>query len=222
MPRRSGRTAKSDTCLVPFHYIVTSSLNSGAGVFNVSPNSTLSPRSATEADAWAHFRVRSFAFRLPPRASTLNPIAAGYVGALEDTPPATIANVMELLPAVYLPGAQTIPSDWVRPSRADLAGPFPWYKTVPGTADATEEQPGQVVIAGSTTEAYSVEVKGVFEFKTSVATANTPVALEAHRMLMEDRRQRVVARERASLMRVLAPEQRVPTPTSAALAAGKS
>jgi hypothetical protein len=109
--------------------------------------------------------------------------------------------VVELLPCAVLGGRQTTPTQWVTPSASELAGPLPWYKTIPGAADTTEEYPGYLCIAGTTTEAILAEVQGVFEFKGAVATANTPAALKLREELRQVRR---AARERVERQRLLA------------------
>ncbi len=200
MPKRSG----GDRQMCPFHSFIPVALVAGAGVISVSPNSTLSTRSSVEADAWAHFRVRSFAVRLhPPASSVTNPQAIGYVGGVQDTPPSTLSQIMELLPSTVISQETTVPTEWVRPSKADLAGAFPWYKTQNGAADLTETAPGQMVYAGTSTDTVFIEVRGVFEFKTAVSTGNTP--LEA-RLALECRLAREAtarARARVQLLSIL-------------------
>jgi hypothetical protein len=91
----------------------------------------------------------------------------------------------------------------VNVSKSDLAGPFPWYKTVVGTADATEESPGLVTIAGTGTDPFVAEFRGVFHFKTSVATANTPMALNLRRRIHEERALGAIIAQKNVLMRIL-------------------
>ncbi len=191
---------------MPFHTIVRSTFTSGSiGPVALSPNSTISPRAATEADAWAHFRVRSFKFRLHPTGSVANDQVAGYIGGVQDTAPTTIATAGELLSSCLLAGDATVPTEWCSPSKSELAGPLPWYKSVAGAADPTEESPGIFTVVGTGTDVVLFELRGVFEFKTSVATANTPLARAAHEQLRRERLALAVAKERAVLLKILAP-----------------
>ncbi len=88
-------------------------------------------------------------------------------------------------------------------SKEDLAGPLPWYKTIPGTAGATEEAPGVVCLSGSGTEPFTLEMRGVMEFKTSVATGNTPSAVKLAAMRRQERQDLADRRERDKLVKVL-------------------
>lgn len=186
---------------MPFHEVSSGAF--AAGVFTFLVNPAAFPRVILEADVWAHFRIRQFSFRLLPTSPSTVPMAAGYIGGVEDTAPSTLVQVSELLPSCIKGVGQTTPSNWVRVPRADLAGPFPWYKTVLGTADPTEESPGQFVCVGTGTEAFLVEFKGVFEFKTSVNNANTPLARELRARIREERIKVVRDSERAALLKVL-------------------
>lgn len=188
---------------MPFHFVQQGALVAGVVTLTCSPT-FLSLRALTEADTWTHFRIRSLKFRLlPPTAAPAQCQAAGFVGGMQDTPPASIANVVELIPACVLGSRQTVPTGWMSPSKSELAGPLPWYKTIPGSADTTEESPGQLVIAGSTTEGYVIEYFGVFEFKGAVSTANTPSAIKLREELRALRLARADAVERERLLAVL-------------------
>jgi len=212
MPKKNGRKAGGkggDSSVVPFHTFVSTALSGGGLLsFSLAPNATVSPRSLIEADAWAHFRVKAFAFRLHPSASAVTGIQqGGYVGGVQDTTPATSAAIGELLPSVVLVPKQSVPTEWVRPSKSELSGPLPWYKTIPGAADPTEESPGSVCFVGGLTDVINIEMRGSFEFKTAVATANTPMAMQAINSLREERIRGVVIRERELLLKILAPQQ---------------
>jgi hypothetical protein len=132
-----------------------------------------------------------------------NAMATGFVGGVQDSPPATVAQTMELLSSCIQSSFATVPTEWVRVSKSEMAGPLPWYKTVQGTADSTEESPGQIVITGNGTDSFLVEYRGVFIFKTSLATANTPVALALRQRVREERQRAVQTVERNDLLRVL-------------------
>ncbi len=206
MPTRKGRKLggrAGDSCTMPFHSLFNFTLVSGNSSFNLGPNSSVSPRSLIEADTWAHFRVKSYSFRLHPSATVRAIQTCGYVGGQQDTNPNTIAQVMELLPSAVLAAGATVPTEWVRVPKSDLAGPLPWYKTIPGTADVTEESPGTVCFTGTSSDVVQLEQRGVFEFKTAVATGNTPLAVAARSKLREERVRIALATERALLLKIL-------------------
>lgn len=208
---------KKDSEVVTIHGYVSAALVSGASNAQVSPSglSGLSTRLLAEADSWCYFRVRSLKFRLHRSGTATNPQAIGYVGGSQDTLPATIATIMELLPAGYMAGSYTKPMDWISVSKGELAGPFPWYKSINGTADTSEEGPGYICIAGSTTDNFVYELYATFEFKTAVAPANTPLARQALQALQTERKEKELLRERAALLRVLAMPPTVGRPTTA-------
>ncbi len=197
---KKRRQPGGDGCLFPFHTQFSSVLVSGANAQPFAPTNTITPRGSTEADSWAHFRVRSLKFRLHPNGKTL---AVGFCGGVQDTPPGTIAAVMELLPSAYITSSTTTLPGWTKVPAKDLAGPLPWYKTVAGSADATEEAPGFLCVAGTGTDTFELELMGVLEFKTAVATANTPLQSHLRALLHKDRVDREIQRERALLLKIL-------------------
>lgn len=203
------RTIK-DSQSLPFHVLSISAQTAGAFSTPLSPTTVGSTRAAAAADEWAHFRVKRLRFRLHPSVAATVPQAFGYVGGIQDTPPATVATVCELLPSCFISlnttangNKQTVPTEWVNVPKPDLAGPLPWYKSIPGGADATEEAPGLLVGAGTGTENLYIELRGVFEFKTSVAPANTPLVLELKAKVREERVALEKDRERTHLLGVL-------------------
>jgi hypothetical protein len=205
MPKggRKGGRGRQDSCLFPFHNILQSALTGGVNAFIVSPNNSLSPRALTEADCWTHFRVRRLRFRLHPQGAGNTLQAVGYIGGIQTTAPATVAQVGELLPSVPLGGDANCPTSWVNVSRGDLSGPLPWYKTIPGAADAEESAPGALCVAGTGTDTFCLEMSGVFEFKTAVATANTPFAVELRERLRTEMIRLVRTAERERMLKVL-------------------
>lgn len=203
--KRKG--ASKDTSMFPFHGIVAVALTAGNYSQSLSPqgltNAGLS-RVVVEADNWAHFRVRSFRFRVHHGAIT-GDLAVGYVGGVQDTAPATKGTLMELLSSVYHGSTYTEPSKWVKCSASELAGPLPWYKSIPGTADSTEEAPGVFVASGTGTDTIVVELEGVLEFKTSVAPANTPAQLKLLEQLRLERQRVANDAARTRVIGLLSP-----------------
>lgn len=199
---------------MPFHHlqIITQSVTSGQ--FNCNPTG-LSTRALSEADNWAHFRLLRLKFRIHPQeafpVSGTNDntrVILGYIGGIQDTPPTTLADIMELIPSVYRSGFTTMPTKWMTISPKDLAGALPWYKTIPGTADATEEAPGQLcygMFGSGSTQTVGLEWEGVFEFKTSVSATNTPLAAKLREVVREERKKAADESERKKLQQVLAP-----------------
>ncbi len=212
-----SRKGSRDVCEVQFHGIIAATLTAGVQQLLLNP-SVLSgvgmSRLGTVADTYAHYRVKQLAFRLMPGAARSNDMAAGYVGGVQDTPPSTNAQVMELLPACYLGLSQTVPTEWVRVPKADLAGPLPWYKSLTGGADATEEQPGAIfVTAVAATDPFDLEIRATYEFKTAVAPANTPAAVAARRTIREERIALERKRESGAVLGLIA-KAAVGTPTA--------
>ncbi len=195
--------ARRESVITPFHSFVAQNLVAGAANFGLSPNAVLSQtRLPALADEYAHFRVKEFSFRLHRAAITGN-MAAGYVGGVQDTVPATQAQIGELLPSCILPPGNSVPTEWVRVPKQDLAGPLPWYKSVVGAADATEEAPGIICVVVTGTDPILMECRGVFEFKTAVATGNTPLLLEARLKSLEAKKTAQVQRERERILETL-------------------
>jgi len=204
MPRKNGRKSNgsgADSCLIPFHFCFNQALVAGVGGSGFTP--AIFPRLAVEADAWAHFRVKRLSFRLHPTSPKTAAQAACFIGGLQDTPPGTFSAVSEVLSSCINAVGSTVPSEWVHVQKSELAGPFPWYKSVAGTADSTEEQPGSFQVVGTGTEIFTLEFRGIFEFKTAVATVNTPVALFARKQLHQERVNAELAMSRATLLKIL-------------------
>jgi hypothetical protein len=200
----SKNQVKRDSCLMPFRFIQVGPLVAGVFAMTANPNG-LSPRALVEADTWTHFRLKSLRFRLHPVSNTSTTYAtAVWVPGIQDTPPVTRATSSELLTAAVLGGIASVQSDWASVSKSELSGPLPWYKTIQGTADATEEAPGQLIVIGTATETFVLEIMGVFEFKGSIATANTPAAVKLREELRAFRLQQVNSREKDRIVSVLA------------------
>jgi len=109
------------------------------------------------------------------------------MGGVQDSTPAGVAPVMEMIPSLYVSSTiQTIPQ-YVSVPRADLAGPFPWYKAIPGTADVTEEAPGLLVgyTNGVAAQTVIIEVDGEIEFKTAITSIATPEEAELRARILE-------------------------------------
>lgn len=208
MPKRNQN---SDSERMPFHVIIEQALN-GGGVFNFACYpANFGTRCPLEADNWAHFRLKALSFRLHVPALVAGGIssyqAAGFVGGVQDTLPSTTQQVMELLPSVFRGPVpyDTVRTDWCHVPPKTLAGPLPWYKTIVGTADSTEEAPGVLCVAGVATDVIRLEVRGVFEFKTAVAPANSPLEVELRARLRAAAAEHARLAEQSRLLRTLSP-----------------
>lgn len=201
---------------VPFHNFIPVSANATttSSQVNLSPNSSISPRALAIADAWAHFRMRNFMFRVLPSPVIADAdtesmvIDVGVMGGIQDSIPLAGVSIRELIPSTHLNSGMSVPTQWVNVPKPDLRGPLEWYKTIPGTADPTEEAPGLLVysMTGTGSVAYTIliEVRGVFEFKTAVATGATPLMRELLSRLHEEKERVVREREKNQVLRTLA------------------
>ncbi len=187
---------------MPFRFMATVTLSSGVSGISVSPNSFLSPRAATEADAWAMYRVNRLKFRLHRVNFTVQQGAA-YLGGVTDSTPTTIAQLSEAMSFTFISPVETVPSDWAVVRRADLQGMHPWYKTVAGTTETAEEIVGSIFLVGTGAENVFLEVMGEFEFKDSIATADTPLGRSLRLQIQAERRRVAAEKERNRLIAVL-------------------
>lgn len=185
--KNKKQRGQEDVIFEEFSMLIVATLSSGAASINVSPNSTISARSATVADTYSLYRMKSFRFRLH-RASTLSSAqVACYVPGIADIPPSTLSNAAEVLYHVMMMPVYTIPSKWCHVPLSELRGYQPWYKTIVGTPDPAAEILGVLAIAGSGSDTYSLEIAGCFEFKSPIASANTPAMQAAYRLIREER-----------------------------------
>jgi len=200
---RKNNKSPSDVEVFHIHGLiqdVAAALNRSYGL---NPNNLGFTRLLAAADSYAHYRVKSMKFRVHSNNSA-DTTAVGYVGGVQDTLPSTSLQVLELLPSVLVGPAQQVPTNWVKVQPNDLAGPLPWYKSLLGTSDSTEEQPGFLVLTRATASTpIQVEVMATYEFKTAVAPANTPMMVK---LASEVRAARLLAhraREAAALRRAM-------------------
>lgn len=206
MPRKSSEIES-----VPFHGVWDPSSAVSQELLNLNPTNMAAAgftRLASVADNYASFRIKSLRFRLHPLIVTATSDAAVcFTGAVQDTSPTSVAQVMEVLPSLLMVMYRTTPTEWKEVPKADLCGPLPWYKSLLGTADPTEESPGLIVLVKAATALMgpSVEIEGVYEFRSAIAPANTPMLLKLQAEVAAARRTAVIQREREALLRVLAP-----------------
>lgn len=203
MPRKNRKKGVSDSQLLAFHCLVSTTAASNSVAVSVSPSglAAFSTRLVTAAEQWTKFRVLSLKFRSHPTATALS---VGYTSGIQDanTFSGNIA-LMEMIPAAFQAAVRVDPTEYVRVQKIDLVGPLPWYKSLTGGADATEEAPGQLVVrTAGASDAVLIELRGVMEFAGSVPPANTPEELALVRKLFQLRRDRALAAERAAAFRL--------------------
>lgn len=198
------KNPKGDGMVMPFHILASGTVTTNVAAFSVSPSSLSSfqTRLTTEADSWTKFRFQNMKFRLHPNGTSY---AVAYVPGVQDANTfASAAAAMEVVPCAYMASTTTDPSEWIHVPSEDLRGVFPWYKSIAGGADSTEEAPGQLSIySGNASGAYLIEIRGRIEFAGSVPPANTPEELALLRALRLKREKEVRERERAGLLSVL-------------------
>jgi len=113
---------------------------------------------------------------------------------------------VEVLNSTIMSANDTVPQEWSVVPALELAGPFDWYKSIPGAADVTEEEPGLLIVTGAVAaDPFLLETFGVFQFKVATSTGNTPEELRLVAELRAIALARAQARARASAIRLLAP-----------------
>lgn len=201
---KNNKSKGADSILLAFHLFCSGTVTLSVAAFSVSPSglSSFQTRLSAEADAWTKFRFRSLKFRIFP---TGNGYTAAFVPGIQDTNTfASQAAASEVVPAANLTTSTSVPSEWIKVPDQDLRGVFPWYKSLAGGADSTEEAPGQFSIYSSAANgAYSIEIRGVIEFAGSVPPANTPEEVALLKALRARREREARERERAGILSVL-------------------
>jgi len=136
-----------------------------------------------EADNWALFRFDRLRYHLCRVGTLTSYQLAVFQGAVQDTAITTLAQAGVVLNRSFLTGVETVPTPWCLVQPKITAGQFVWYKSVPGTMDASEEAPGLISVTGTGTDNYLLEVEGVVCFKMQLSQSNTPMALYAREVL---------------------------------------
>ena len=166
--------ARNQIVKIPFKSMQTLSASAGSAVCQVYPGAFA--RVLEIADAFDEYRVTSLRYRIHPMStSRVNIHTLAYYPGVTDTPPATFTAGAENTFSTVLAIATTVPSEWKNVPRAILQGYFQWYKTVVGSVDTSEEVQGNLYATSGTTEAITIEVEGVFEFKGPAGTGTTPM-----------------------------------------------
>ncbi len=185
---------------VPFRYFWSTVLVAGVNALPTSPTqSGYSSRLAGVADNFNLYRINRFRFRMHPVANTgVSRVTAAYSPGVSTTSPSTLALIGEFLYTATMgpAGGQTVPSNWVNVPRQLLQGQLPWYRTIQGSQDASEEDAGYIYVAGTSTDAFVIEIEGEYEFKDAIDPGLT---LETR----VQRREIALARRREKLLAIL-------------------
>jgi hypothetical protein len=192
---------KSQITKVPFHILFTQVLTAGSGNLALTP-ALLGTRLGVIGDGFEEYRLTALKYRLHPGGAAVKggdcQVASFYPGIVDSTSSLTATAVSEVVYSTIMGARATTPSAWGVVPRAVLSGPFPWYKTIASTLDASEETQGYMLIAGNGSDSYQLEAAGVMEFKGSSATANTPMALVDIRRRQRERLLQVIAGQEPS------------------------
>lgn len=182
MPKKNRNS--SPITVVPFHYAVSVAVSSNIGQTNILP--ALFPRLLDIADGFDMYRFSKFKFRILPSLVITEMHAAGFYPGVTDNAPATFNDISENVMSCLRSWNHAIPTEWVEIPPVVLAGYVGWYKTVAGSIDAALERVGTIFVYGSSTNAVTLEFRGVCEFKGPANTGATP-ALRQRRMLLEEK-----------------------------------
>ncbi len=166
---------------IPFHGMVTTALVSNVSQVNLTPSAT-----AALADletAFELYRFGSFAFRLHPAATMNGPQSAAWIPEAT-VPTTTVQNNFECIDSTWLATRTTQPSSWVHVPKERLLGQLKWYKCNADAGAAEFEVQGVVNIAGTTTDTFYLEVKGVCEFMNPI---DSSVALRGRLKELKDK-----------------------------------
>lgn len=180
--------------VIVFHELIRTTLTAGGGGATLVPTQFNTP--LTVSDGFALYRFSRLEFRLIPEGTRTQAISAGYYPGTVDTVPANSSQVAVVLSSCVLGSAQTTPTEWVKLGASDLRGYIPWYKTKVGTPADQFEIQGNVYVAGSGTDPYCLEVRGICEFKNQLSVSQTPMVRDR---LGKDDRDRLLALLNVSL-----------------------
>ena len=182
-----------DTISVPFKAVVTAALSSGVASLPLTGGMT--GRLAAIADSYDEFRFTKLSFRIRHPAAMTSPgyQIAGYAAGITDTAP-TLPTIGEYLTSCLITSWESTYQPYAKVPAGVLAGMHPWYKTIAGSPEPSEEVQGTIYIAGTGTDVYFLEVAGEIQFRCSAPTGSTPL----------DRALAMRKREKARLLTLLA------------------
>ncbi len=158
---------------------------SSSSALNVAPVANF-PRLFALADLFQFYRFTHIrAYCMPGEVQ----MALGYApGALFDTPPTTIAGILEL-PIAVAHGAFKTTDTVMTVSRKELVedGQLKWYKTIPGTPAVQFEVQGNIYwVAGAGATAPNFVVEWTCELQSWNLAAQSPMIKSPQLKLTED------------------------------------
>ncbi len=157
---------------VPFHGFVTIVTASNVQSLGLNPTLFANSRLANIAKQFQNYRIRSYKFRGLPLTvtspATAGGVWSGYVAG-QSVPPTAYTD-FEGRTTHFFNTAYTNSTPFVRCTKDELKGQFPWYKTDPSaTVDANEEEVGTIrIFSSATAVTFQMEVIAVYEFKDPV------------------------------------------------------
>lgn len=203
----SGNLEQDKIVRVPFHRATAIAVSGAAGTLTMSPGISL--RTSNIADNYCLYRFAELKYRLHPASTRTAAFhSAAYYPGIIDTAPVTTQVNTENMHAAVLGLNQTVCTEWKHVDRQSLRGYFPWYKTVSGSLDPSEETQGNIYVVSVGTESVYIEYEGVIEFKSPSDPGVTPQLSE----------QSAVKREKTRLLKILSTSD---APTTGPSGAGK-
>ncbi len=181
MPRRMRSSAPGSRVeKICGRQLYTNTISTTTTTVNIAPVNFV--RALAIADVFQFYRFTKLHLRITPYlngAGTVNNgLAAGYApGAVFDTPPASVGDVVQLPIATYHGSAKTIDTLLNIPKKELLGdAQLPWFKTIAGTPDAQFEIQGNVyLVANASTIAVQIVIDYEVEFQSWNVAGNSPL-----------------------------------------------
>jgi hypothetical protein len=197
MVRKNKRTKKSkrsnksggfvrDAITVSCRRLAIYNLTAGVATVTMAPSTFI--EAAAVSDVFELYRITKLRYRLYRHATLGATATAVYIAGVVDNPPSTAADASVSPYAAVITPIMTQPSEWKSISKRDLASYSTWYKTVAGSPDPSLEEQGKIYLAGTTTDAFTMEVEIVYQFKSPCTTSATPAERGALERLRERER----------------------------------
>ncbi len=155
--------------------IVQPIIGSTSGVSSISPATF--PRCLAMADVFEFYRFTRLDIEVPPSSGVS--YAIGYTNQGFDTPPTTIAGVIELPYAKYMADACTTFRQ-LNIGRKELLGDnnLKWFKTIPGTPATQFEIQGNIYAAIASSGGVDLIIEWECEFSQWNLAAQSPLYRE--------------------------------------------
>jgi hypothetical protein len=155
---------------VPFHRVTAAALVAGSSEIRVRPSSGQFGAISGMYDSFELYKVSKLRFRLLPNTSMATAQSVAYYPESQITAP-TVALNTDVIESTYINNDTTVPTRWVNVPATRLQGQLEWYKSVPDAGDVGFEDQGIILVAGTSTETYYLEIQGTILFKNPVSTS---------------------------------------------------